>query len=113
MNEYNNTLTLTQKEIENNPFYDKDHHAAFYRMIVPKICGRAYDDIDNIDCRKLIIAPDIQDSWYRNRPNDVDSVTLTMGLAISGPKVDHSLKPGEVRWTDDCVTLKETDHEQV
>lgn len=34
MNEYNNTLTLTQKEIENNPFYDKDHHAAFYRMMI-------------------------------------------------------------------------------
>lgn len=111
MNKYSNGLTLTDEEIENNPFCSKDHRAAFYRMIVPKICGKAYDDIDNIDCRKIIVAKNIQDSWYKNRPNDVDSVTLTMGLAISGPKVDDSLQPGEVRWTDDCVTMKEEKHE--
>ena len=55
-------------------------------------------------CRKVIISPDIQESWYRNRPGDVSEVQLTMALAMSGPKAEHALPPLTVRWADDCIS---------
>ena len=101
---YPNVCTLTQEEVEANPFCDGDHRAAFYRMFTKKAYGMSWDDVKDLDCRKVIISPDIQESWYRNRPGDVSEVQLTMALAMSGPKAEHALPPLTVRWADDCIS---------
>ena len=100
---YPNVCTLTQEEVETNPYCDKDHKAAFYRMFAKKAYGMSWDDVKGLDCRKVIVSPDIQESWYKNRPADVSEVQLTMALAMSGPKAEHALPPLTVRWADDCI----------
>lgn len=78
----------------------------FYDMVAREI---GYTDIDNLeyDCRKINIAANIQDKFYafytdvakRNdktlSDNDI-KVGTTMLLAMSGPKVDETLKANEV-----------------
>jgi len=105
--EYPNVTTLTREEVEAYPFCDKDHKAAFYHFFVEKKLGIPWDSVDSVDCREIVVSGDIQDSWYRNCPCDVDRVALTMGLAIGGPKADYNLPEGTVCFKEGCVTCKE------
>ena len=73
-------------------------------MFAKKAYGMSWDAVKDLDCRKVIIFPDIQESWYRNRPADVSEVQLTMALAINGPKAEHELPPLTIRWADDCIS---------
>ena len=104
-NEYPNSLLLSEAEVEENPYCNASHEAAFYRLFAEKAYGLSWDRVENLDCRKVIISPDIQESWYRNRPADVSEVQLTMALAIGGPKAEPGLPPRTVRWADDCIAL--------
>lgn len=102
--EYPNVCTLTQEEVEENPYCDGKHRAAFYRMFAKKAYDMSWDAVKDLDCRKVIISPDIQESWYRNRPAGVSEVQLTMALLLNGPKAEHELPPLTIRWTDDCIS---------
>ena len=68
----------------------------------------------NYDCRKINIAKNIQDGFYEYykqkakeenhniNENDI-KVSITMLLAISGPKVDFNLKANEIEIFDGFI----------
>lgn len=102
--EYPNSLLLSEAEVEGNPYCNTSHEAAFYRMFAEKAYGLSWDKVENLDCRKVVVSPDIQKSWYQNRPADVSSAQLSMALIIGGPKAEPGLPPRTVRWADDCIS---------
>lgn len=68
----------------------------------------------NFDCRKINIAPNIQDGFYEyystlarekdpNMSENDIKTGITMLLAISGPKVDQTLKANEVEVFDGFI----------
>lgn len=96
-------LTLTELEVKENPFCDAEHKAAFYRLFAQKAYGLAWDDVTDLDCRKVVVSGDIQDAWYQNRPKDITAEQLTMLLAFNGPKADYDFPPRTVRFDADCI----------
>lgn len=116
--------TMTDEEIRQFPFIDKNGSAAFYRFMVEKVCGENFDAIDVCDCREIDVAPNITESWFdfaveqekekfkiKNGfyPQDYDDTQIraefAMFLAMYGPKSPEDLKPNTVRYTNDFITL--------
>lgn len=79
--------------------------AAFYRLFVNLAYHAKWEEIENLDCRKIIVSTDISEGWYTNLP-DITEEQFTMILLANGPKSDPSLPPKTVRWANDCVRLK-------
>jgi hypothetical protein len=63
------------------------------------------------DCRKINVAPNIQDGFYAHYTESADpdisendlQMAITMTLAISGPKVDENLADNEVEVFDGFI----------
>lgn len=85
----------------------------FYDSIAREMGYEHTSDLQ-YDCRKVNIAPNIQDNFYtyytrlamETEPqlsdNDI-KVGITMTLAMSGPKVDDTLKANEVEIFDGFI----------
>lgn len=92
----------------------------FYILVAEKI-GFADDNTVMYDCRKINIAPNLQEilyaayrskHWdiYHRDPEDFD-FQVTMLMANSGPKVDHKLKSNQAEVFDGYIGKRE-DFEQ-
>ena len=105
---------LTEEEITKHPFTDANGKALFYSFLYDQFAG-GLDRIESIDCRKFCIAQNIQNSWYRyaeNLPDEVESVdttSLTMALAMCGPKVNKDLPDNTIEFEPGWLTPKTVD----
>ena len=91
---------------------------AFYDAVATEMGYTGTSEL-HYDCRKINVAENIQDSFYdyytanakETNPNanmtDVQ-ISITMILAIKGPKVDKTLKANEVEVFDGfiCSTIQ-------
>lgn len=97
------TITLTNEQIEKNPFVTKDKELAFYNLI-EKLCEKTNHKITRIDCTKINVAKNIQDSWYTYaKNNNIDTKALTMSLAFAGPKALYRIPENTVEILDECI----------
>ena len=95
MNEPIIILCMTDQDIEMNPFIDKEGHSAFYNYIEEKLFG-GKENVETIDCTKICVARNIQDSWFNATSSPSD---LAMLLLSVGPKADDSLP-------NNCVSIQ-------
>lgn len=99
-------LTLTPEQIENHPFI-KDGHASFYNLI-QTLCNPKGKEIRSLDCTKILIANNIQDSWFENaKKTGLDTTDLGMVLLCHGPKVDTTLSDNTVLLEPNCITFED------
>ena len=99
-------VQLTDEEILENPFVNTDGEASFYRYIV-KCFGAKWEDTV-VDCRLIDVSPDIQESWYSYaREHGISTLSLTMTLAMSGPKALEVLPEKTVRIWPGCFDNKD------
>lgn len=101
------TITLTQFEMNDHPYIDAEHKAAFYRFFVRKAYRMPFDSVRELDCRKISVSEDIVDSWYTNRPADVTEMQLAMAIAFNGPKVYNALPSRTICYEEDCVVCED------
>lgn len=100
---------LTDKEIAEHPFTDASGKALFYPFLYDQFAG-GLDRIESIDCRKFCIAQNIQDSWYRYaEEHNMDTTSLTMALAMCGPKVNKNLPDNTIEFEPGWLTPKTVD----
>lgn len=96
-------ITLSDAEILGHPFLNVNGEVSFYRYIAEK-CGFSWDDV-TIDCRLIDVSPDIQDTWYAYaRENGISQMSLTMTLAMSGPKALPEIPSKTVRVLEGCFS---------
>lgn len=89
-------MTLGHQKLLDNPFITDDGQAAFYKMLVNEIDGlnKTYDDVEELDCTRILISPDIQDDWIKIcRAQGREDESIMMMLANWGPKADKQLNP--------------------
>lgn len=97
------TLNMMESEIEENPFVTTDGKAAFYKFIC-KAIGLDYENIKSIDCRKVNVAFNIQECWYRYaKENNIPTTDLSMLLLMSGPKAMENIKDNTVELEDGAI----------
>ena len=86
---------LTKEEVEAHQILSKlSSGKAFYDFVMDEL--GAYSE-KTLDCSKIDIADNIQTLWYITADKlGVDSVSLSMYLLNSGPKVDVKLKDNEI-----------------
>lgn len=96
---------LTKTELAEHPFWD-----GFYPLIVKKATGRGYDDVRNIDCRKVNTTPDIQEIWFAMfKELQAPEFELASMLLMYGPKSCLEgerlveLLPGAITFNDGTV----------
>lgn len=92
-------ITLTPDEITEFPFVNVETACGdFYHLIGEKFAP--YEKITTIDCTKVNVAKNIQESWYEYaRKNGIKTSDLTMLLLFSGPKAPETIK-------GNCVELE-------
>lgn len=85
----------------------------FYEMVAREI-GADITSETKYDCRKINIAENIQDNlyeYYKAKAKETDpylsehdiTMSITMMLLMSGPKVDYELKANEVEIFDGFI----------
>ena len=95
--------------IKSNPMDIVD----LYRAVAMKMGYKSTREL-HYDCTKINVAPNIQDNFYEyyaeyakqmspNLPESEINVSITMLLAMSGPKVDKDLKANEVEVFDGFI----------
>lgn len=98
-------IRLSDEEILENPFISKEGELAFYRYVV-ECFGVKWGDTD-IDCRYIDVSPDIQDTWYAYaKENGISTLSLTMTLAMNGPKALPELPEKTIRVWENCFSNK-------
>ena len=103
MKNYYVKIIVSDEAIKENPFITKDGEALFYRYVCD-LFGVSYDNIKSIDCCKVNVASNIQDAWYNYaNENNMDSVGLTMMLAISGPKALKELDDNTIELEEGAI----------
>lgn len=96
-------IHLNNEEILEHPFVNKDGEASFYRYIT-ECFGVKWGETD-IDCRLIDVSPDIQDTWYSYaKENAISTLSLTMTLAMSGPKALSEIPEKTVRIWEGCFS---------
>lgn len=96
-------IHLSDEEILEHPFISKDGEASFYRYITEGF-GVKWGETD-IDCRLIDVSPDIQDTWYSYaKENAISTLSLTMTLAMSGPKALSELPKQTIRVFEGCFS---------
>lgn len=95
---------LNHEELKENPFV-LNGKAAFYHYLFETLTGKDYDtDCQSMDCRRINIAKNIQDSWYDSATEQgIDHTSLTMNLALCGPKVNQELLDDEVEIEQNAI----------
>lgn len=97
-------ITITPQETIDYPFITKDGKAAFYRFITEKALGIPYDSIKSLDCRRINVATNIQESWFEYaKANNIMQEELCMILAVNGPKAFEDLPINCVELESECV----------
>lgn len=102
-------LALTQDEVRGNPFVDGNGDAAFYRKAVSVACAplrKDYEDVASLDCTRILVSPDIQDTWIESMQemgHTPESVMMT--LANWGPKADASLAERTVVFQEGALSF--------
>lgn len=79
----------------------------FYNAVANEM---GYADTSELyyDCTKIDIAENIQNGFYEYyKGKGYDTVSITMTLAISGPKVNQDLKANEVEVLDGFIKERE------
>lgn len=106
-------ILLSESEIKNNPYADKEKNAVFFQYISKLIqtANKTLSDTEDntpkptIKCTKINVAENIQQSWY-NYANDngIDKNALTMSLAFCGPKALSEIPNNQVQILEGCLS---------
>ena len=98
-------IALTPEQITQNPFVDTDGKARFYRMIADIFGYDWNSDNFGMDCRKINVATNIQDSWYKYAEvNGINEEALTTCILMSGPKAIDTLGDNIVEIEGGAIT---------
>lgn len=104
-------IVLSEDTIQKNPFVADDGSAAFYRIAVNLACmplHKTYDDVDHLDCTRILVSNHIQDSWFENMEKAGHSKeTIAMTLVNWGPKTDANLDERCVVFQQGALTFKD------
>ena len=105
------TITLSQNDIQDNPFINAHGDACFYRKLVSIIgepFGKNFDDISSLDCTRILVSSDIQDTWIEAMSQaGHPSESIMMTLANWGPKADDSLEAHTVVLQDGALQFND------
>lgn len=100
------TISLTNKEIRENPFYDKNGKPAFYNFLEKSLTNNT---IDTIDPRKISVSKDILDAWEnycRTEIGDICLIGFTMMIVDRGPHIDDKLPEHTVVIYENAFSFK-------
>ena len=101
---------LTPEEIKEHP-YVKNRQPEFYMFLARTIVSESEDW--NIDCRKINVAKNIQESWYEDaKAHGISECDLTMDLAMRGPKALDTLPDNCVEILENGITIKVEDEDK-
>lgn len=96
------TIEMTNEEIKANPFFNVDSTQDFYHFIGEKFAP--YDEIKSIDCTKINVAKNIEESWYEyGEEKGIPYWEVGMLLVMSGPKALDHLMPNIVELEDGAI----------
>lgn len=102
-------FVMTDKEVEENMFVNKDRSPAFYEFISKRFAN-GYDNIINIDCTKVLVATNITETWFQKIPEILPQFgknDVAMALLMSGPKSCDDIPNNTVILEEGCLTVKE------
>lgn len=103
-------IALSADQVRDNPFVDAEGRASFYRMAVDVACApfrKNYDDVESLDCTRILVSADIQDSWVESMQEMGHSQeSIMMTLANWGPKADKSLPERTVVFQEGAIAFE-------
>ena len=107
-------LTLTPEQMNENGFFKKDEDNVpfasnkFFKLITHEVSGRDFSEVEQIDCTKIKIANDIQESWFQEGKDNGHEMTNMIGfLLMYGPAVKQELKEHQVEVENGAITFIE------
>lgn len=103
MNNPKMMIRMTDEQIKENPFITAEGRTPFYSFIGEKFAG-SYDDVKSIDCRKVNVARNIQNSWFEYaKENGITVEDLNMMLLFSGPKALDEIPDNLVELEENAI----------
>lgn len=101
------TISLTDEEIRENPFCDKNGKPAFYNFLEKSITNNT---VETIDPCKISISKDIADAWEhycRTEMGENYLIGFAMMIVNQGPHIDDKLPEHTVVICEDAFSFKE------
>lgn len=101
------TISLTDEEIRENPFCDKNGKPAFYNFLEKSLTNNT---IETIDPRKISVSKDIADAWKNYCRTEIGEnylVDFAMMIVDRGPHIDDKLPEHTVVICENAFSFKE------
>lgn len=106
-------ILLTPEEIAENPFASKDGRAMFYHFIektlknVNKTVAEDETPIENMDCKYINVAKNIQAAWYDYaKEHNIDQTALSMQICFCGPKALDEIPDNQIQILENYITYE-------
>lgn len=99
-------IRMTTDGIKLNPFITIEGEPRFYKYIGKMFAN--WDHIKSIDCRKVNVAKNIMDAWFKYaEENSIPEFQLNMQILLNGPKAVEYLadnyieiEAGGIEWEE-------------